>query len=294
VSDDLHTLTKVNKKWKADIKELLVTMGMDTAKRFVARNKEYVSAYSLDMRFLSTERVNRVDLLLNVKFNEILKAKRVIIDYSYKLLGSSESNYCSFEFNLTDAAHNKLYAFYEHSRLANHNSSLWSSVNHNYSYRSTISLPIILNSNHEFVNIRSIKWHRIRVAAMKSDAEYEAGMVKNVSKFKWKAIKNEFLEQLLPTKLIRNNFSLRSQSYFGMDTVVLKAEYLATSRGKIMIVDESDSKNSLKFNIYDAKELGRVTNVMKPVDIVKDVEETLNMCEGDIVVFYIKKTFDSY
>lgn len=294
VSDDLHALLRVSKKWRAQIRELLVTTGMEAAKKFVARNKDFVRQYDLDLRVLKLERASRVDLLLNLKFNEVLKAKRVAIDYSYRLLGSSETRYCTFEFNLTDAPQNRLYVFYEHARLEDRNSALWSSVNHNYSFLSTISLPLIVNSGGEFVDIRSVKWQRARVGALRTEAEYETGMVKNFNKFQWKAIKNQFLEQLLPTELLQANFALRSQSYYGMDTVVLKAEYAAVKKGRIMIVDETDSKNVLKINIYDNKERGKLTNIMKPVDIVKDVEETLNLCENDVVVFYVKKTFDNY
>lgn len=292
--DDLYKLIIINRKWRRAIKELLTTIGLDTAKRFVSKNKEYINQYNLDLRFVNNEKVNRVDLLLNLKFNETLKNKRVIIEYSYKLLDDCEINYCNFEFNLNDSLHNRLYVFYEHSRLYNQNSSLWSSVNHNYSYRSTISIPIILNSNSEFINIRSIKWQKLRVGIHKPESAYETEMAKNFKDFKWKPLKNEFLVQLLPTRLLRSNFDVVSQAYHGLDTVILKAEYMATKKGKIMIYDETDNKNHLNINIYDKNEQTKVVNIMKPLDIIKDVEETLNLKEGDLVIFYIKKNFDEY
>lgn len=294
LGDELHNLMLLNRKWRKAIKELLITAGTDTAKRFLSKNKEYVSSYSLSTRLLSTNKIKRTDLLINFKFNEILKNKEILIEYSYKLLNSAETNYCSFEFNIKDSLQNRFFVFYEHSRFNNKNSSLWSSVNHNYSIRSTISIPIILGSNDEFIDLRSVRWRKVRVGSIKPEILYENEITKNFKNFEWKEIKNEFLNQLLPTALLKNNFTILKQVYYGMDTVILKGEYLARKKGKIMMYDESDSKNSLKINIYDEKDHEKVANVMKPPDILKDVDETLNLCKNDVLVFYIKKNFDGY
>lgn len=294
LSDEIYKLAAVSRRWRKAVKELLLTAATETAKRFVSKNKEFIAQYSVDLRFITTARVNRVDLLINLRFAEALKNHRVSIEYSYKQLNSAEPNYCTFEFNLTDSPQNRFYVFYEHSRLHNQNSSLWSSVNHNYSSRSTISLPVILGSRDEFLNLRSVHWRKIRIGAPKPPSLFEAEMTRGFKNFEWKPIKNKYLGQLLPTAQLQANFLTLNTAYYGMDTVILKGEYVANKRGKIMIIDESDSKNSLKVNVFEANEQHRVVNMMKPRDIIKDVEETLNLCEKDVLVFYIKKNFDAY
>ena len=209
-------------------------------------------------------------------------------------MNSAETNYCNFEINLNDTLHNRFLIFYEHSRLDNQNSSLWSSVNHNYSFRSIISIPIILGSNSEFIDIQSIHWKRIQVSEIRSEILYEKDMTRKFKNFQWKEIKNEFLEQLLPTELLKNNFIKTSQFYHGMNIVILKAEYLAVKKGNILIFDETDNRNDLKINVHDVKDQNQIINIMKPWDIIKDVKETLNLCENDVLVFYIKKHFDDY
>ena len=285
--EDIPVIMKVSKKWRKEIKSLIQLNANKALKRFNSKNSEFLKESSLNIRYYEDNKLNRLDLLFNFKLKPGFQSSNVSLFYKYKLLSKAETLKSNFEFNITAKTPNTFCIVYEHSRLKGTDPFLWSPHPKTLPIGSTITIPLILYSKDEYVDLSTVRWSKF---IFKEEKSFNEKIIcSQLSNFEWKTVKNKIVDNLLPTPLLQNYFKLVDKSFKGLDKIIVKAIYKANKKANIKICDKNNERNSLRINVFRKEELVNSKNILRPVNVIKDIKEAINICEMDFLIFYIKK-----